>query len=161
MYESLGATCVPVDFGELFMAIQRGIIDGLDTSLYYVRALRLAEVARYITLTQHYFALFSVTVNKDAFNKLPKDVQQILKDTTAEWMEKSWKAQRKQYEEDVVKVSTEQGATVRELSPELREQIRDAMMPVYDAWAKRVGSPAPQLLKRVHEFHAKWLKSHR
>jgi tripartite ATP-independent transporter DctP family solute receptor len=50
---ALGANPVPVAFGEVYMALQTGAIDGQDNPLPSVRAAKFYEVSKQIVLTGH------------------------------------------------------------------------------------------------------------
>lgn len=51
--EALGATATPLAFGEVYMGLKTGTIDGQDNPLPTVRAAKFYEVTKQIVLTQH------------------------------------------------------------------------------------------------------------
>lgn len=51
--KALGANPLPVAFGEVYMALQTGAIDGQDNPLPSVRAAKFYEVSKQIVLTSH------------------------------------------------------------------------------------------------------------
>ena len=52
---ALGATAVPMAFGEIYAAMQTGVIDGLEHSAAYVVNSKFYEVGKYYTLTEHLY----------------------------------------------------------------------------------------------------------
>jgi TRAP-type transport system periplasmic protein len=51
--ESLGATATPLAFGEVYLALKTGTIDGQDNPLPTVRAAKFFEVTKQLVLTNH------------------------------------------------------------------------------------------------------------
>ena len=52
---ALGATAVPMAFGEIYAAMQTGVIDGLEHSAVYVLNSKFYEVGKYYTMTEHLY----------------------------------------------------------------------------------------------------------
>lgn len=77
---SLGATAVGLPYGELYNAIQTGVVDGAELPYAAARALNVQEVARYIVETQHIYQMNTVVVSAAWFNSLPEEFQKILVD---------------------------------------------------------------------------------
>lgn len=68
--EALGATATPLAFGEVYMGLKTGTIDGQDNPLPSVRAAKFHEVTKQIVLTNHLVdGLFIAMANK-SFNAL-------------------------------------------------------------------------------------------
>ncbi len=51
--EALGATATPLAFGEVYLGLKTGTIDGQDNPLPTVRAAKFYEVTRQLVLTNH------------------------------------------------------------------------------------------------------------
>jgi TRAP-type C4-dicarboxylate transport system substrate-binding protein len=51
--EALGATATPLAFGEVYMGLKTGTIDGQDNPLPTVRAAKFYEVTKQLVLTNH------------------------------------------------------------------------------------------------------------
>lgn len=63
--EALGATATPLAFGEVYLGLKSGTIDGQDNPLPTVRAAKFYEVTKQIVLTSHLVdAQFIVVSNK-------------------------------------------------------------------------------------------------
>jgi TRAP-type C4-dicarboxylate transport system substrate-binding protein len=73
--EALGATATPLAFGEVYLGLKTGTIDGQDNPLPTVRSAKFHEVTKQITLTSHLVdSLFIAVANKtwDALNATQK-----------------------------------------------------------------------------------------
>jgi len=76
LVSALGAKPTPMPASEVLPALQRGIIDGVFTSSAWAYGQAFYTVAKYVTLWPISTILpFPIVINKDQWNKLPKDVQ--------------------------------------------------------------------------------------
>jgi TRAP-type transport system periplasmic protein len=117
MLRRLGATPVAMTLADVLPAIQQGTIDGAVAALTVYTTMRYFDAAKYITETGQPF-IFSMTfLSKKWFDRLPKDLQQIVtrdadKATEAEipWEMDFYAKQRK--------VWTDQAGQFVEFSPQ-------------------------------------------
>jgi TRAP-type C4-dicarboxylate transport system substrate-binding protein len=77
-WEALGCTPVDVGPGEIFMALEKGLIDGSPTPLYLLEDWGVGELYHYVTLVCTATPIFAIAMNLDTFNSLPADVQGIM-----------------------------------------------------------------------------------
>lgn len=75
MFESLGGNAVPMSWGEMFGALQQGAIDGMEAPLGIIDAGKLYEMGKYLSLTYHTYTAGGILLSKQAFDKLPEDLQ--------------------------------------------------------------------------------------
>ncbi len=76
MMKALGANPTPMAFGELFTALQQGVVDGQENPAAHIYTARFFEVQKYISLTGHTYSAEPMLVSLTAWNKLPKDLQE-------------------------------------------------------------------------------------
>ena len=77
--ESLGATATPLAFGEVYMGLKTGTIDGQDNPLPSVRAAKFYEVTKQIVLTNHLVDSLFITISNKALNALtPAQRQKVI-----------------------------------------------------------------------------------
>lgn len=76
---SLGATATPLAFGEVYMGLKTGTIDGQDNPLPTVRAAKFYEVTQQIVLTNHLVDSLFIAVSNKAWNSLSAAEQKKLK----------------------------------------------------------------------------------
>ena len=77
--EALGATPTPLAFGEVYLALKTGTIDGQDNPLPSVRAAKFFEVSKTIVLTSHLVDAIFLSYGSKAFNALKPEQQQKVK----------------------------------------------------------------------------------
>jgi tripartite ATP-independent transporter DctP family solute receptor len=75
VFRSFGAAPTPIAFAEMYNALQSGVVDGADVPLDSIAAMKLNEVAKYVTLIGwSYAAPGPVLMSDNAYNELsPKD----------------------------------------------------------------------------------------
>ncbi len=77
--EALGATPTPLAFGEVYLGLKTGTIDGQDNPLPSVRSAKFYEVTKQITLTSHLVDGIFITVSNKLWNSLSADQKAKLK----------------------------------------------------------------------------------
>ena len=77
-WKSLGAIGAVVAFPEVYTALQTGVVDGAENEFTTFTVARWAEVCKFIALTQHNITVRPIVVNQAKFEKLPKDLQEIV-----------------------------------------------------------------------------------
>ncbi|MCG7331846.1 TRAP transporter substrate-binding protein [Salinicoccus roseus] len=83
-FEAFGANPTPVDFGELYSALETGIVDGQENPLETIVAAGFMEVQSHISLTNHMYKPAFITVNNEFFEGLTEEEQQIFMDASEE-----------------------------------------------------------------------------
>ncbi|MBV8534210.1 MAG: DctP family TRAP transporter solute-binding subunit [Alphaproteobacteria bacterium] len=71
----LGAIPQPLGFGELYQALQTGVVDGEDNTPSNVQTQRFYEVQKYLTVSNHTRLLYALVTNAKWWNGLPADVK--------------------------------------------------------------------------------------
>ncbi len=78
LFKALDAAPSPINFNELYSALQTKVVEGQENPLAIIATARLYEVQKYISLTNHVWDGYWVLGNKNSFARLPKDVQDIV-----------------------------------------------------------------------------------
>lgn len=82
---ALGAIANPLPFGEVYMALEQGVIDAAEGTPENMINMKFTEVAKNYTLTNHMIQASAVYMNKDVFyKKLSAEQQKIVKDAAYE-----------------------------------------------------------------------------
>jgi tripartite ATP-independent transporter DctP family solute receptor len=82
-FESLGANPTPMNFGEVYSALQQGVIDGQENPLAIITSQRFYEVQKYLSTTGHVFAVYMPVVSKPFFDSLSAEHQQLIRASMA------------------------------------------------------------------------------
>lgn len=78
MFSALGASPVSINFSEVYSALQTRIVDGQENPLTLIESSKLYEVQKYCSMTNHMWDGFWCLANRRAWERLPKDAQEIV-----------------------------------------------------------------------------------
>lgn len=76
--EVMGASPTPLPLGEVYTALQQGVVDGVENPLTVLYGGKFQEVAKYLTLDAHIKLITSWFCGTQFFNSLSKEHQDIL-----------------------------------------------------------------------------------
>jgi len=114
---ALGAASVSIPFTEVYMAAQKGIIDGIALPTETLIFFNLAEVTQYHTLMYVPITMCGVRgMNWDAWNSLAPDIQKIFEDSRP-WYEAELDKVAESTAEAGINCAKELGHEFFELSP--------------------------------------------
>jgi len=113
MIQALGGSATPIDWGELYSALQQGVVDGAENNLPSFFLSRHYEVSRYFTMDEHTWVPDVLLISTHVWENLS--------DAERGWLE------------DAVAVSVvEQRRLWREASQEALDRIREAGVEVIE-----------------------------
>ena len=137
-FKSLGANVVPLPFPELFPALETGAVDGQENPYNTILSSKFYEVQKYLSVTNHVYSPWIVTVSKKFWDGLSKDEQKVLMDAA----KKSRDFERKDTRDEAAKALAElkqKGMVVNELTPAETARMRDKLTRVNATVASSVG----------------------
>jgi tripartite ATP-independent transporter DctP family solute receptor len=79
-FKALGALPSPMPFGELYGALQQGVVDGQENPLENIYNGKLYEVQKYVIETRHIYNFGYVLISEKTWQKLSADDQKALKE---------------------------------------------------------------------------------
>jgi tripartite ATP-independent transporter DctP family solute receptor len=82
--EVMGATPTPLPLGEVYTALQQGVVDGVENPLPVLYGGKFHEVAKYLTLDAHIKLITSWFCGEKFYASLSPEFQKILVDTGKE-----------------------------------------------------------------------------
>ncbi len=100
MIKLLNATPTPIDYGEVYSALQTGVVDGAENNVPSWVSANHYEVAKYFIRDGHLRLPELLMVSKKFYDSLSKADQQILKDAAKEATEfqiKAWNESESKY----------------------------------------------------------------
>jgi len=77
-YQDWNAVARPMEFSEVYTALQQGTLDGMENPPDVIYKMKMHEVAKYYTITEHFAFVSNVIVSKKWFDGLPKDLQGVV-----------------------------------------------------------------------------------
>ena len=154
--QALGAIPVNLPITEAYLAMQRGIVDGIVFSWSMIKDLNFHEVSKYVTETDRFSYPFIDVMNKDTFNKLPSDIQAYIRDYDT--IEKfSLIARRKTAGKGDIgrKMALDAGIKVDRLSEADMNRMEELFEPIFEEWVTKneaKGLPARKVLNDLRSI---------
>lgn len=148
-FETLGANPTPMNFGEVYSALQQGVIDGQENPLAIITSQRFYEVQKYLSTTGHVFAVYMPVISKPFFDGLSDEHQQLIRksmatarDYQAELVASEDTAQLEQIRAagvEVLELTAEQRQAFADKTESVRLKYRDEVgADAYDSWVAAV-----------------------
>ncbi|SHG16914.1 sialic acid TRAP transporter substrate-binding protein SiaP [Ornithinibacillus halophilus] len=145
--EYTGAVPTPMAFGEVYLALQTGQVDGQENPLPTIRAQSFHEVQDYIALTNHVVNDNTYVVSEKTWQDLPEDLRSILE----EGIDKATDHHTELFETEeaeLIEFFEGEGVTVTE--PDVSE-FRDALSEAYPNYYESIGDGAEEYMELIQE----------
>lgn len=137
--EALGASPQPMAFSEVYGALQTGVVDGQENTWSNIYGQKFFEVQDGITETNHGIIDYLVVASVDWLDSLDASVRAqflaILNEVTLTRNGEAYAVNQAARQAIV-----DNGGTIRELTPEQRQEWVDAMKPVWEKFRGDVGA---------------------
>lgn len=78
IFKALGANPTPIAFGELYLALRQGTVDGQENPLVNIWASKLYEVQKYISMTGHKYECTPFIISVNAWKSLSPEEQKAV-----------------------------------------------------------------------------------
>ncbi len=136
-FEALGAQATRMSFGELYSAVQTGVLDGGESDHTDLLVEKFHEVSKYVSLTEHLYLAAALIYSKKKFDQLSPEMQQAVVTAGKASVELQRRAMEKMNEESLVALK-ELGLEFNEVDGEkFREMVANAK--VYENNAEGIG----------------------
>jgi TRAP-type C4-dicarboxylate transport system substrate-binding protein len=151
LVEKLGGTPVAMPMGDTYDALSRGVVDGSMAPYEALKGWKWGEVVKFTTESwgSAYSTAFFVVMNKEKWNILPPDVQNIIEKVNEEWIEKQGKAWD-EIDKEGRDFTMKLGNKIISLSKDENERWTKAVSPILDEYLinmKEKGLPGDEALK--------------
>lgn len=143
--KALGAAPTVMSSSEMYMALQRGTVDGATTGMPAAVSRKIHEVQKFMTEANYTTAQFVVQANLKWWEKLPQDQRDaVLKagKDAEEWI----RGAIAQSEKEAESVIRRAGVQIHQLTPDARPLFVKATEPVRQAFATKSGDLAKKLI---------------
>jgi tripartite ATP-independent transporter DctP family solute receptor len=134
MFQAYGANPTPMEFSELFVALQTGVVDGQENPYANVWAAKFQEVQKFLSETNHVYTPSFPTASKRLFDGWPEEVQNAVLEAGEEVQSWTYEAAAK-LDSDLKQKLIDAGMEFNQAD---REAFVAASKPVYDQFAAEV-----------------------
>lgn len=131
LVKALGASATPMSYGEVYSALQTGVIDGAENNWPSFLSSNHYEVAKHITIDEHTRVPEMISISKTTWDKISPEDQKLVKAAAqegaaverAEWLKQDEAAQKT--------IIAKGGVTITKL--ESNAAFQDKVKGMYDA----------------------------
>ena len=142
MIHALGGSATPIPWGELYTALQQGVVDGAENNAPSFYLSRHYEVCKYYTLDEHTAVPDILLMSTVVWKSLTPQEQKWLQDAVDEsvpYQIKLWKEST----EEALKAVQEAGVEI--IHPD-KEPFREAVQPMHESYR---GTPLYDLMNEI------------
>ena len=144
-FRALGVSPVPMDWAEVYPALQQGVVDGQENPPGVVFFEKLPEVQKYYSLTQHVNEAGNVLMSVASWAKLPADVQTAI--MTAARQTTTWeRAESQRDNEEILKKLAATGMQVNVVAEPTLAEFRKVAQRIYTEAIPELGPKGKQLV---------------
>lgn len=111
MMRALGAIPTPIPFGELYSALQQGVVDGQENPIVTITSMKFYEVQKQVGLTEHTYTALPVLASKKWWDTLKPAQRDVIAASVKESVPLQRKAVSGQVDEGIAFLKT-QGVTI-------------------------------------------------
>lgn len=133
--DAFGCAGTPMGVGELYTALQTGVVDGAENAPIFYYQQKHFEAAPYLTMTEHIMTPDIVVMSKSYLESLPQEYQDAIIQAGKEMMQQErelWFSQ----EEDAITALKDAGVTINEVD---KTEWIDSAKKVWDDFRDIVG----------------------
>ena len=147
--EAWGANPATISFSDTYTALKHGVVDCVENPIGALKANSIDEVCPYINITNHFYAVNGLVMNAKIFDSLDADLQQILLDDAADFVEYSTKMVADEEEEVLQQMVEDNGVTVnRDVDVEAMKAAAQKVFEVH-GWSQELIDEANAALAEV------------
>jgi TRAP-type transport system periplasmic protein len=84
LFRAFGAAPTPMAFGEVYTALQQGVIDGAENDSVTYQTSKHMEVARNLALTSHMMLANTLYISERVWERLPDDLKAVINKASGE-----------------------------------------------------------------------------
>ena len=155
---ALGFTPVSMPIGDVYLGLEKGVIDGAALPSELLISRRLGEVSKYVTDIDLGHDTFFVVMNQKTWNKLPQDIQKVFEELSGDWAVdftgKAWDG----FDGEAETKMKAKGFQYITLDPKEEARWKRALAPVREEYAAELearGLPGKEILRKFEELAGK------
>lgn len=139
LYRRWGADPSQMNFGDLFVALREGTMDGQENPLHVIESRALYELQKYLTVWEYSFDPLVFCVSKRVWDTLSPGHQSVIREAARE----AAAYQRKlvaDNEKTHLEALLQHGMEVTRLTPEVQDRFKKTAEPVYQEYSEVIGA---------------------
>lgn len=145
-WEAMGANPTPMSWGEVFISLEQGAIDGQENPVPNFFSAGIHEVNPYVTTTGHIYAPLMFLVSKPVWETVSEADQAVIREAAKATGARVRELNRIATKENLEEIKA-QGGTVVELTQAEKKAFQDRTSDVWEMIEAEIGSEIIDMLK--------------
>ncbi|HEV8306784.1 MAG TPA: TRAP transporter substrate-binding protein [Methylomirabilota bacterium] len=127
VWEALGTRPTRVTWGEVYLALKTGVVEGCEGPISAAYGAKMHEAAPNVTLSNHIMSSAHVTMNEKAYQSLPPDLRKVVEEAARESV--AWaRSEGDRVAEETLKKMEAEGAKLAKVDVRpFQERLREAV----------------------------------
>lgn len=142
---AMGATGVPMAWGETVPALKQGVVDGVSIGNTYYYTLKMWDLVKHVSWTNEIYSSGVLMMSLQRFKSFPENVQKIITESAAEAIPYGWAVTRK-LEEGLEDKLKQRGLVVTKVDPNL---FRPRVASVWKEFEPKIGKELVDELRKI------------
>ncbi|MDQ0315054.1 TRAP transporter substrate-binding protein [Amorphus orientalis] len=149
-YKAFGATPTPLPWGEVYGALQTGIIQGQENPGFFLESTKMYEVTEVVTCIGHNNFTTAVMANKDFYDGLSEEDQKVIQNASDAAFDYILDYQKNLQEESLKKIKeAKPSMEINTLSEEERKPFMETADEVEAAFIEMTGESGKKILEQM------------
>lgn len=146
MFKMMGANPTPMGYGEVYTALQQGVVDGQDNPPALTYESKFNEVLKYFSVTQHVYSNCPIIISADFFYGLDEEYQNIIREGATMYIQDWQRAEESVAETGFVEAIAAAGTEVNYLEADGVKAFQDSVAPLYESYRAKLGDDVMDLV---------------
>ena len=151
-FRAWGASPTPLAFAELYLALSQGAVDAQENPFAQIVTMKFYEVQDYLILTGHAMNAELLLINERAYQALPDELKDVLREGAEVYRDKQWQLYEEQRDEYLEYLA----GKMTIIEPDVGAFAEAARVVPYefeDRWGRGLYD---EILKAQEEYRADW-----
>ena len=151
-YKAYGANPTPTPFAEVYSSLQLKMVEGQVNPAFVIYDMKFYEVQDYLTYAYSNPFILTLIANKDFFGGLPKNIQNMVRETAIELIPFGFKWQE-EFNQKNLDIMLQKKASLKQikLTQEEIDRFAELAKPVREVYYKMAGSDGPKLVEALEK----------
>jgi len=137
LFQYLGSNAIPMPWGEVFTAVQQGVMDGLEIPISVTWSNNYFEATKYLSLTGHTYSPLIFMVSKGLWDSLSPEYQKIFLESAYEAAVYE-REKANEIEAGLLNKLKEKGMEINEVPD--KAPFQEAVKPLYEEFKEKIGA---------------------
>jgi len=139
MWTAFGTDPTVISWSEVYSSLEMGTVDGADGPNALFASAQMETVVKYMSTTQHMYTPGVILASKATMDKLPEDLQELVREVGKEAADQM-KQETRSTQEAAAEQMAANGLVINEVDPAVREALAELCKPVYEDNREIIGA---------------------